>query len=170
MRKTTGRYTEEVRVSDLNFLKGSYIISNVRVLNPEATAFSPPQDVLITAGKIGQLSSDLDYPVGIKLINAQGKYLIPGLMDGHVHLTESRNSLWLNLVNGVTHVRDMGGQDYHLSVRDTRSGESLRPDVFVSSMKVYDTPWWQVWYMNWTRNRITMSHAGQADDIVRDSG
>jgi predicted amidohydrolase YtcJ len=46
------------------------------------------------------------------VIDATGKFLIPGLWDMHVHLTKAgENTLPLFIANGVTSVRDMGG-DY----------------------------------------------------------
>lgn len=39
-----------------------------------------------------------------------GKFLIPGLWDMHVHLSKAgENTLPLFIANGVTSVRDMGG-------------------------------------------------------------
>lgn len=167
MRLTDGAFTEEVDVSDIQPLFGQYIIKHVHVLNPQATAFSEPQDVWVKQGIIKSMGRDLRSDE-VNAVDGRGQYLIPGLMDGHVHTTRSRNSLWLFLVNGITHIRDMGGTEYQLSVRDTQPEEVLRPDMFVSSEKVYDTPWWQVWFRNWAYSRITISSANQAKAIVRD--
>ena len=55
-------------------------------------------------------------PGGAKVLDGAGKFLIPGLADMHVHLTgagEPTGSreffLPLLVANGVTTVRDMGG-------------------------------------------------------------
>lgn len=50
-------------------------------------------------------------PEGARLIDGRGKYLIPGLWDMHVHLAvpTGRQMLALYVANGVTGVRDMGG-------------------------------------------------------------
>jgi imidazolonepropionase-like amidohydrolase len=49
-------------------------------------------------------------PRGARVIDGSGRYLIPGLWDMHVHLTVAgRMSVPLFPVNGVTGVRDMGG-------------------------------------------------------------
>jgi imidazolonepropionase-like amidohydrolase len=45
------------------------------------------------------------------LVDGKGKYLIPGLLDSHVHLDEwFQYSLAVFAANGVTAVRDMGGE------------------------------------------------------------
>lgn len=59
-------------------------------------------------------------PKGATVINARGKYLIPGLIDGHVHLMHvldfahvtADEILPLFLAHGVTTVRDTGDQVY----------------------------------------------------------
>ena len=43
------------------------------------------------------------------VVNASGKYLIPGLWDMHVHTVRRNIFLPLYIANGVTGVRDMGG-------------------------------------------------------------
>jgi imidazolonepropionase-like amidohydrolase len=52
-------------------------------------------------------------PAGARVIEARGKYLIPGLWDMHVHTElagiDLHGFLGLYLANGVTGVRDMGG-------------------------------------------------------------
>jgi len=49
-------------------------------------------------------------PRGARVIDGSGRYVIPGLWDMHVHLTVAgRMSVPLFPANGVTGVRDMGG-------------------------------------------------------------
>ena len=58
-------------------------------------------------------SRTVPIPAGARVIEARGKYLIPGLWDMHVHTDlagiDLRAFLGLYLANGVTGVRDMGG-------------------------------------------------------------
>jgi imidazolonepropionase-like amidohydrolase len=61
-------------------------------------------------------SAALRPPAGATLVPARGKYLIPGLWDMHVHTVfgdwlprDERITLPLFVANGVTGVRDMGG-------------------------------------------------------------
>ncbi len=71
-------------------------------------------DRIICAGSVGECL----VPKGARVIDAQGQYLIPGLIDSHVHLFFMVNGgaseqLGLDLrdllAQGVTTVRDMGG-------------------------------------------------------------
>ncbi len=48
---------------------------------------SPAMDVLVVEGKISKIGPDLREP-GATLIDAEGKFLVPGLVDVHVHFRE----------------------------------------------------------------------------------
>lgn len=75
----------------------------------------PPQEnmtVVISGDRIAEVgkTSAVNLPENAVVIDAAGKFLIPGLWDMHVHLTKAGESaLPLFVVNGVTSVRDMGG-------------------------------------------------------------
>jgi imidazolonepropionase-like amidohydrolase len=96
------------------------IIHNVTVI--DATG-APPQShrtVIVRDGKIDEIADASESP-GRKLpgvnINGTGKFLIPGLWDMHVHMVfgdwfprGKEVTLPLFIANGVTGVRDMGGE------------------------------------------------------------
>lgn len=93
-------------------------IAHVTVIDMSGAPPAPDQAVLIDKGKIVALgsSNSVSIPAGAKLVDARGKFLIPGLSDMHVHLTgagEPNGSreffLPLLIANGITSVRDMGG-------------------------------------------------------------
>jgi imidazolonepropionase-like amidohydrolase len=68
--------------------------------------------LLIEATRIRSLGQTgrVNIPTNAQVIDATGKYLIPGLWDMHLHLTISKASALPALVaNGVTGVRDLGG-------------------------------------------------------------
>jgi len=83
---------------------------------------APPQaemTVLIVGERITAFgkSGQVRVPPNARIIEARGKFLIPGLWDMHVHLAKAgAGTLPLFLANGVTSVRDMGG-DYELLLR-----------------------------------------------------
>lgn len=63
-------------------------------------------DRIVRLGKDGEIKP----PDGARVIDASGKYLIPGLWDMHVHLSWTKSSaIPALLANGVTGVRDAGG-------------------------------------------------------------
>jgi imidazolonepropionase-like amidohydrolase len=75
-------------------------------------------------------------PDGALVIDGRGRFLLPGLVDAHVHLfgKESEPELALYLLNGVTTVRNMHGEPYHLRLRDELAhGVRLGPTLYTTS-------------------------------------
>ncbi len=66
----------------------------------------PRVDVVIADGRIVQIGSDLTVPAGAAVIAGDGKTLLPGLIDSHVHAT-SVADLKQSVVFGVTTGIDM---------------------------------------------------------------
>jgi imidazolonepropionase-like amidohydrolase len=68
--------------------------------------------VLVAGARIVAAGPDAQVPVpeGVTPIDGRGKWLIPGLVDLHVHVNNcGPESLPLWLANGITTVRDIGG-------------------------------------------------------------
>ena len=83
---------------------------NVTVIPMDRERLIEDQTVLVQDGKIIALdnSGQISIPEKAQLVDGQGRYLMPGLVDMHVHL-ESENDLLLFIANGVTGVRNMWG-------------------------------------------------------------
>ncbi len=89
------------------------IIRNVTLIDGTDTTPRPDMTVLIRGDRIAAVgpSETIECPAGGRVIDGSGKYIIPGLWDMHVHLSKTRASaLILFVTNGVTSVRDMGGE------------------------------------------------------------
>ena len=87
-------------------------IHNVTVIDVASGARAPGSTVLIKGNRIAAVGpiASVTIPSGARRVDGGGKYLIPGLWDMHVHLSMTGSSaLALFLANGVTGVRDMGG-------------------------------------------------------------
>src|SRR5436853_1056310 len=93
-------------------------ITHVTVIDVTAAAPQPDMTVIINGNRIRALgkASKVRIPQGARVIDATGKFLIPGLWDMHIHLTVipdqevTRNLIAPLLVAyGITGVRDMGG-------------------------------------------------------------
>jgi imidazolonepropionase-like amidohydrolase len=74
---------------------------------------------VISGGYITEIGESLKIavPKDSQVVDATGKFLIPGLWDAHVHLANLNVPGWgpsfslpLLVANGVTGVRDMGGK------------------------------------------------------------
>ena len=93
-------------------------ITHVTVIDATGAPPQPDMTVIVQDGRIVELgkSDAVHAPAGAKAVDGSGKYLIPGLWDMHVHEVFGdwmpRNEKVvppLFVANGITGVRDMGG-------------------------------------------------------------
>jgi len=90
----------------------SLAITDVTVIDCSGAAARPESTVLIADGRITEVgpSANVEIPAGARVAAGRGRFLIPGLWDMHGHLTDAtEDALALLLMNGVTGVRDLGG-------------------------------------------------------------
>jgi imidazolonepropionase-like amidohydrolase len=105
-------------------------------------AISVRGNSIVTVGSRRELLSGPNAPRDAIVINLGGGYVIPGLIDAHVHLSTSPNrqsaeaELYRLLYSGVTAVRDMAGDGRALAslARDSRLGEIDAPDVYFAAL------------------------------------
>ena len=137
------------------------IIRDVTVIDATGAPPRPGMAVLIHGDRIAAVgpSAEIECPVGGRVIEASGKYLVPGLWDMHVHLSKTRASaLTLFVKHGVTSVRDMGGElEELLAWRDAvRRGDRLGPRVVLAGP-----------YLEMPENVQRMLDAGVAEPVER---
>ena len=67
------------------------VIRNGRWVNVLTREIIPNTDIAITAGRIAYIGEDAGYCIGdsTQVIDAAGRYLLPGLTDGHMHVESS---------------------------------------------------------------------------------
>ena len=123
------------------------IINHVSIIDVESGQVRPNQVVAISQGKIARIApADQDSYAAKQYVNGNGRYLIPGLWDMHVHfrggdslIAANKKSLALFLTHGITTVRDAGG-DLTPSVlqwrRDMNAGLLPGPRIFTSGPKI----------------------------------
>jgi len=86
----------------------SIVFTDVTVIDATGAPAQPAMTVVIRDGVIQRIggTGSVSVPTGSLVVRGTGKYLIPGLWDMHVHLTE--DDLAPLVASGVTGVRDMG--------------------------------------------------------------
>jgi imidazolonepropionase-like amidohydrolase len=113
-------------------------IAHATVVDPAAGSSRPDMTVLVRGTRIEEVgpSRSVRVRVGTRVIDATGKFLIPGLWDMHVHtaVPGGRALLGLYVANGVTGVRDMDGDLARLRAfqRDIAAGGLAGPRMVVS--------------------------------------
>lgn len=126
-------------------------------------AIAHDQTVLIEGARITAVGNteSLRVPSGATLVNARGKYVVPGLIDAHVHFFQSGNlytrpdgadfnaympyakevarnqarlpaTFKVWLASGVTSVVDVGGPFWNFDVRDAAAKSDAAPRVAVA--------------------------------------
>ena len=113
-------------------------IAHATVIDPATGSSRPDMTVLVRGTRIESVgaSRSVRVPVGTRVIDATGKFLIPGLWDMHVHtdVPGGRALLGLYVAGGVTGVRDMDGDLARLRAfqRDIAAGSLTGPRMVVS--------------------------------------
>jgi cytosine/adenosine deaminase-related metal-dependent hydrolase len=141
-------------------------ITNVSVLSADGETMLPDRTVLVAAGRIAAISGDTAIPAGTRAIDAHGKYLIPGLIDAHVHLRKQPNDLLLYLANGVTHVRDLAGSPDDLVWRAQIEAGRPGPRLTVASPQLFTAPRVRGWIQELIGFRQNVGSADRAERVV----
>ena len=108
-----------------------------------------PQAVLVIEGDTIKTISQQDkidktaYPENATIIDVSGKFIIPGLIDMHVHYDDWMPELFLN--HGVTSIVDLASHDWVFAQKEgVEKGEILGPRLFVSSFALDGRLFWNV--------------------------
>ena len=139
---------------------GATFFQNVRIFDGKNSALSAPSSVLVRGNIIEQISVDpaaTAAGAGIRVINANGRVLMPGLIDAHWHMfmaavppaiLMTADPGYLNLLaarqaqatlmRGFTTIRDMGGPVFGLK-RAIDEGVTVGPRIYPSGAMISQT-------------------------------
>lgn len=168
LNKVNGKSTEVINISSIIKPSSSIYIKNVNVLSEDCSHFIENQTVLIENGKIISLRQNQTINSNSKIIDGTNKFLIPGLIDSHVHLKESKNDLYLYLANGITYVREMAGRPLNLEWKKSLKEDEIAPRMFISSPPIYSEKGLTGHYYAWTRQAINYSNKEDAEKAIKD--
>ncbi|MDI6048885.1 amidohydrolase family protein [Flavobacterium sp. XS2P24] len=167
LNEVLGKSTDVIAISSI--VKPSKIIQikNVNILSEDCSHFIKNQDVIIENGKIIRLGKNQLIDSTSAIIDGTNKYLIPGLIDSHVHLKESKNDLFLYLANGVTYVREMAGRPIALNWRKEIQKNGIGPRMFIASPPIYSESGLTGYYYSWTRQSINYLTKNEAQKEIK---
>ncbi len=138
---------------------GATLFQNVRIFDGKNAALSAPSSVLVKGNIIEQISANPAAAAGadVRVINANGRVLMPGLIDAHWHMFMAAASPailltadpgYLNLsaarqaeatlMRGFTTIRDMGGPVFGLK-RAIDEGIAVGPRIYPSGAMISQT-------------------------------
>ncbi len=120
------------------------LLKNINLIPLTTDDVVENMDVLILHGRIKKIAKDISHK-NAEVIDCTDKYLLPGLIDMHVHLKDELSDLKLYLVNGITSIRNMWGTKDVLGLREKiRSRSILGPRIFTAGPIVDgDPPVWE---------------------------
>jgi imidazolonepropionase-like amidohydrolase len=132
----------------------SIAIENVSVVDVVRGEIASPRTVVIVDGKIAAVGEPdaITIPTAAVRVDGEGRYVMPGLVDMHVHLFNSAsrrlNNDWalpLFVANGVTGVRDMRTAAWEMPVVEVwrfkaARGEIVAPRVLAAGAPVGGSP------------------------------
>lgn len=137
-------------------------ITHVAVADVQKHRFTKDQTIVIANGKITDIKSGaVKIPAGAAIIEGEGKFLIPGLVDAHVHFFQNgglytrpdaidlrelkpyadeiadayrlmESQLKRYLKNGITTVIDPGANAHFLQRRDGFKNSAVAPTIYMS--------------------------------------
>jgi imidazolonepropionase-like amidohydrolase len=117
------------------------VFKDANVISMTSPKVAEKQTVVVKDGKIESiLKAGAAIPEGATIVDATGKYLIPGLaeMHGHIPPPNAPNGmlndvLFMYLANGITTVRGMLGHEGQLNLREyQKRGEIVAPNLYVA--------------------------------------
>jgi imidazolonepropionase-like amidohydrolase len=133
---------------------GTIAFKNVNVVPMDAARVLRDQTVIVENGRIARVgpAASVNAPANATVVDGRGKYLMPGLIDTHIHLVGGTGApgdnvaqeLVLLVANGVTTARSLAGNAANaIAIRDkVKSGELIGPRLFVAggSLNKNSTP------------------------------
>ena len=125
----------------------SYVIKNISIIDP-IDGLQSTKTVIITDNIITKIiDNDTELIANNNIIiDASGKYLIPGLWDAHIHFSFDTDLApympGLFIAHGVTSVRDTGGPiDLVVKMKDSSLMDPLNnPNVYIAGPLIDGTP------------------------------
>jgi hypothetical protein len=125
-------------------------IKNVSVIDVKGNKVVAGQVVIIKGNKIVSVNKKPTIPKGATIVDATGKFLIPGLWDMHAHAISQiifggyQGSFPMFVANGITGVRELGNkfsfEEINRIRQEVSAGTLLGPRFGALTGKVLDGP------------------------------
>lgn len=127
--------TKYLKIENSKFTNNTYLITNATIIPMNQDTILGNKMLYIKDGLIQEISDNIKIK-DVEIIDAKNNYLIPGLIDMHVHLWD-RYELGLYLSNGITTVRNLWGMPMHLRLKeDIKNDEIISPMFFTTGPKL----------------------------------
>jgi imidazolonepropionase-like amidohydrolase len=116
---------------------GALVFRNANMFDAERAVMVPHTTVVIVGNRIQSVGPDASarIPSGAEIIDANGKSLLPGLWDMHIHVSPGDDGL-MHIAAGVTSARDMGNDTSTVLMlrKAFDDGSQIGPRLVLSGM------------------------------------
>ncbi|GAL65681.1 amidohydrolase family protein [Jejuia pallidilutea] len=109
----------------------SYLITNANIIPMHKDTVLKNKMVHIKKGIITKIADTINVD-NVKIFSANNKYLMPGLIDMHVHVWD-KYELGLYLANGVTTVRNLWGMPMHMRIKNDIVNNAIFSPLFFTT-------------------------------------
>lgn len=144
--------SEQEKATSAKVLKNATVITMAQAEAPSQLA-----DVMLESGRISCLKQNAEIPRGAEVIDLRGKFLLPGLIDAHCHITYSGGlvedelrltshervlraayNAFVTILAGITTIRDPGGVDHiEIAVRNmVNAGHLYGPRIIAGGRMI----------------------------------
>jgi hypothetical protein len=142
------------------------LLRAVRVLDFASGGFGPETSLLLENGHIQWIGSESRHqlPAGTTVVEAKGRFAIPGLFDLHVHAVGANEEAFL--AYGITSLRDTGGGLASLNALQDRSDLTRNPTPrYFYSGEIFEGehPYWAMAFYRLTTRRTHASTSNNSN-------
>ena len=118
------------------------VFTNANIIN--GTSAEPVRNatLIVSGGKIQKIATGAEpIPSGAKVIDLKGRYILPGLIDAHVHIRDFEAARRA-LMSGVTTARSMGVDHFaDIGMRElAKAGKIDAPEILAAGYHVRPRP------------------------------
>ncbi|MDB5202232.1 MAG: amidohydrolase [Ferruginibacter sp.] len=126
---------------------GMVAFTNARIITMNGDEVIEKGTVLVEANLIKAVGTDVSIPAGAKVIDCNGKTIMPGFVDAHAHVSHFRSGLtpqkhwpyYTNLAYGVTTAHDPSANSEMVFAQSelVKAGEMVGPRIFSTGTILY---------------------------------
>ena len=109
---------ESITAQPAQEFPGGLVLEGATLISPERSEPLADSVIVIRGNRIESVgkAGSVQYPSNARVLRISGKYVIPGLIDSHLHFEGW--STELHLANGITSGLDHAGTDWKVAFRD----------------------------------------------------